>query len=135
MDTAGLEWEKVRLLNGEQIEYTLETGTKHGQLALTNKRVMSWAKVGRSTKITVALIRDIDLVEIKHLARKICLLIFGILLTPVLIGIVLLIMYFRSGHAQITFKTRGTEFSGQFKRSKVDEVYTVMRRFFELKEK
>ena len=135
MNTRELERRGVRLLWGERIEYLLESGMKHGELALTNKRVIWSARTGRNSQVTVASIRDIDLVEMKHRTRNGWLLAFGILLLPILIGIILLFCYFRSGNAEIIFKSGGTKFSGRFKASKADEVHTVVQRFFELREK
>lgn len=124
----------VGLLEGEQTQFSFELETKHGVLVLTNKRVISCIKTGRSSKVTAASIKDIDLVEIEHSRRNVWYLIFGILLVPILIGIILLVRYFHSGKAKVTFKVGGTDFPGQLEPRKADEVYAVMQRFFWLKE-
>lgn len=102
----------MKLLSDESL--IIESGNR--QLVLTNKRIRHYEGNSQNSNFTSILLHKISGIEVAYKANF-WLLIFGVITLPIVVGVILIILYFVSrkhvvaissdGGTVLTFQTKG----------------------------
>ena len=136
--TVMLEEFGIEMLNGEQMRAQLESrrGFSESQrkfrsgLILTNNRLISVKRNERERSAWAAALTDVRFIEIQQVVRSRWLLAFAVLLTPILIGLILLWIWWRSGLTMIRTRIDGITMSAAFGRSARSDTKEFIKAFF-----
>lgn len=115
----------IEMMAGEHIRVQLEsrTGFSDNQrrfrsgLILTNNRLINVKRNERERSAWAASLSDVRFIEIQQIVRSRWFLVLAILLIPILIGLILLWFWWRSGMTMIRTRIDGATMSASFARS------------------
>lgn len=132
----------IELLDGECVQALMETRRGFSSdidrfrsgLILTDRRLINVTRNNRERSAWAASIADVKFVQMQHTVRNGWLFLLAILLIPMLVGLYLFWLWWRSGMTVIRTRLEGVTVSASFARSARSGAQKFVKEFFVMKD-